>query len=159
MSVFEKTEVLRNIWLSAHLFNQIKMLTFLKISANFHNTCRWRDSVSVHLVLSNYSNSSPCHSPRHSLFQLFLSIRTNFLECTTWKVSRYGVFSCPYFPVFRLNTEIYSKSPYSVPIQENTDQKDSVFRHAVTISFNHKALITFHHDPPNNHASGPLSCW
>ena len=26
----------------------------------------------------------------------------------TWKVSKYGVFSGPYFPVFRLNTEIYS---------------------------------------------------
>ena len=26
---------------------------------------------------------------------------------TAWKVSKYGVFSGPYFPVFRLNTEIY----------------------------------------------------
>ena len=50
---------------------------------------------------------------------------------TVWKVSKYGVFSCPYFPVLGLNTEIYwteyvnlrSKSPYSVRIQENTDQK------------------------------------
>ena len=37
-------------------------------------------------------------------------------------------FSGPYFPVFGLNTET-SKSPYSVRIQENTDQKNSVFRH------------------------------
>ena len=34
-----------------------------------------------------------------------------------------GVFSGPYFPVFGLNTDIYCKSPYSVRIQENTDQK------------------------------------
>ena len=27
---------------------------------------------------------------------------------TAWKVSKYGVFSSPYFPVFGLNTEIYS---------------------------------------------------
>ena len=27
---------------------------------------------------------------------------------TTWKVSKYGVISGPYFPVYRLNTEIYS---------------------------------------------------
>ena len=27
---------------------------------------------------------------------------------TTWKVSKYGVFSGPYFPAFGLNTEIYS---------------------------------------------------
>ena len=38
--------------------------------------------------------------------------------CTAWKVSKYGVFSGPFFPVFGLN-----KSPYSVRIQENTDQK------------------------------------
>ena len=27
---------------------------------------------------------------------------------TAWKVSKYGVVSGPYFPVFGLNTEIYS---------------------------------------------------
>ena len=26
---------------------------------------------------------------------------------TAWKVSKYGVISVPYFPVFGLNTEIY----------------------------------------------------
>ena len=41
---------------------------------------------------------------------------------TAWKVSKYGVFAGPYFPVFGLNTEIYSEM-YSVRIQENTDQK------------------------------------
>ena len=29
---------------------------------------------------------------------------------TAWKVSKYGVFSGPYFPVFSLNTKIYSVS-------------------------------------------------
>ena len=29
-------------------------------------------------------------------------------ECVTaWKVSKYGVFSGPYFPVFSVDTEIY----------------------------------------------------
>ena len=39
-----------------------------------------------------------------SLFELF----------TVWKVSKYGVFSGPYFPVFRVNAEIYGpeKTPY-----------------------------------------------
>ena len=27
---------------------------------------------------------------------------------SAWKLSKYGVFSGPYFPVFGLNTEIYS---------------------------------------------------
>ena len=40
---------------------------------------------------------------------------------TVWKVSKYGVISGPYFPVFGLNTEIYSVN--SVRIQENADQK------------------------------------
>ena len=30
------------------------------------------------------------------------------LETTAWKVSKYGVFSGPYFPVLGLNKEIYS---------------------------------------------------
>ena len=30
------------------------------------------------------------------------------LAFTAWKVSKYAVFSGPYFPVFALNTEIYS---------------------------------------------------
>ena len=29
---------------------------------------------------------------------------------TAWKVSKYGVISCPYFPVFGLNTERYGRS-------------------------------------------------
>ena len=29
---------------------------------------------------------------------------------TAWKVSKYGVLSGPYFPVFSLNTKIYSVS-------------------------------------------------
>ena len=49
------------------------------------------------------------------------------LVTTAWKVSKYGVFSGPYFPAFGLNTKINSinirKYPYSVWKQENTDQK------------------------------------
>ena len=40
---------------------------------------------------------------------------------TAWKMSKYGVFYGPYFPVFGLNTEICFVN--SVQIQENTDQK------------------------------------
>ena len=59
---------------------------------------------------------------------------------TAWKLSKYEVFSAPYFGVFGLNTDICSsiwtefrylwrKSLYAVKIQENTDQKKSVFGH------------------------------
>ena len=43
------------------------------------------------------------------------------IDCTAWKVSKYGVFSGPYFPVFGLNTEIFSLC--SVRIQANANQK------------------------------------
>ena len=33
---------------------------------------------------------------------------------TAWKLSKYGVFSGPYFPLFWLNTEIYVVSKYGV---------------------------------------------
>ena len=47
------------------------------------------------------------------------------IAVTAWKVSKYGVFSGPYFPAFGLNTEFFLVriSPYSVQMWENTDQK------------------------------------
>lgn len=42
-------------------------------------------------------------------------------------------FSCPYLPTFELNTEIlcanFDKSPYSLRMQLNKDQKHSEFEH------------------------------
>ena len=37
------------------------------------------------------------------------------VTATAWKVSKYGVFSGPYFPIFGLNTEIYGVNSHSVP--------------------------------------------
>ena len=42
---------------------------------------------------------------------------------TAWKVSKYGVFSGPYFPVFGLNTERYGVSLHIQSEWENMDQK------------------------------------
>ena len=58
-------------------------------------------------------------------------LRLSFITLTgtAWKVSKYEVFYEKYFAVFGMNTEIYGKSPYSLRIQENTDQKISVFGH------------------------------
>ena len=57
---------------------------------------------------------------------LFLCLcKDRWLTYTVWKVSKYGAFSGPYFPVFGLNTEIY----WIWRTQENTDQKNSVFGH------------------------------
>ena len=53
-----------------------------------------------------------------------------YSNITTWKVSRFGVFSGAHLPVFRLQTEygdLLRKSLYLVRIQENTDQKKLCF--------------------------------
>ena len=49
-----------------------------------------------------------------SFFVMLLGLKTAFgwiyrgiFSHTAWKVSKYGVFSGPYFPLFGLNTEIY----------------------------------------------------
>ena len=38
--------------------------------------------------------------------------RELYNNSTVWKMSKYGVFSGLYFPIFGLKLEIYSKSPY-----------------------------------------------
>ena len=43
------------------------------------------------------------------LSKKYMSLKTS----TVKKVSKYGVFSFPYFPVSGLNTEIYGVNPYS----------------------------------------------
>ena len=37
----------------------------------------------------------------------------NLILVTAWNVTKYGVFSGPYFPAFGLNTERYRVTPYS----------------------------------------------
>ena len=53
-----------------------------------------------------------------------------FFYCHSWKVSKYGVFSGPYFPAFGLNTERYS---IRIRIQPECEKirtrKNSVFGH------------------------------
>ena len=56
---------------------------------------------------------------------------------TAWKVSKYEVFSGPLFPVFRLNTEIYSVNLRIQPIYGKIrTRKNSVFAH-----YSHSVLL------------------
>ena len=49
---------------------------------------------------------------------------------TAWKVSKYGVFSGPYFPAFGLNTERYEVSLcIQFECEKIRTRKNSVFRH------------------------------
>ena len=69
-------------------------------------------------------NKKNNHSVKFRIFQK-KNERKDFSKLyTAWKVSKYGVFSGPFFPAFDLNTVLYS-----VRIQENMDKKTSVFGH------------------------------
>ena len=59
---------------------------------------------------------------------------------TMSEVSKYGVFSGLYFPVFGLNKFGRSKSLHSVRIQENTDQKKFRIRTLFTQRYLQKTL-------------------
>ena len=60
----------------------------------------------------------------------FSAFRTNVSLIHCVKSVHIRSFSGPYFLAFGLNTEsLHSKAPYSVRIQENTDQKNSEYRH------------------------------
>ena len=45
---------------------------------------------------------------RNKTFEIMAKNYANADTNPAWKVSKYGVFSGPYFPVFELNTGIYS---------------------------------------------------
>ena len=72
---------------------------------------------------------------------------------TAWKVSKYGVVSSPYFPVFGLNYEdLLRKPPYSIRIQENMDQKWLRIWTLFT-----QCYVYFHHQ--NCHVRSHSSSW
>ena len=68
-----------------------------------------------------------CHLQFQSFFLFWYEESKMTFGHTAWKVSKYRVISGPYFPVFGLNflhlDYLLRKSPYSVQMQENTDQK------------------------------------
>ena len=70
----------------------------------------------LHLIESSFKNVS-----KHNLISLHgQKFWLRLMLKTVWKVSKYGFFSSPYFPVFALDTENLGtrqdgpeKSPYS----------------------------------------------
>ena len=66
------------------------------------------------------------------------------MKRTAWKLSKYGVISGPYFPVFRRNTEIYGAN---LPIQSGYSKirvrNNSVFGHFLYSDVTTKYLVTF----------------
>ena len=63
------------------------------------------ENLTIQIVISNTCLFNFCQVDYHPLHV------THNLASTAWKVSKYGVFSGPYFPTFGLNTERYEKCP------------------------------------------------
>ena len=92
----------------------------------------------------NFMAKKSLHLINYTAFVIQLTINQMLSDCngtrshnhlvrkrsTAWKVSKYGVFSGPYFPVFGLNKERYS---VSLRIQSECGKirtrRNSVFRH------------------------------
>ena len=68
------------------------------------------------------------------------SFKSYLKVVTARKVSKYGVFSGPHFPVFGLS-RILSISPYSSRMRENTYQKNSVFGYFSRSEYERPVLV------------------
>ena len=82
-----------------------------------------------HVLITILKNSLPLTTKlKKTLEKIHLEVDN--IPITAWKVSKYEVFSGPYFPAFELNTERYE---VSVPIQSKCEKiqtrKNSVFEH------------------------------
>ena len=78
-----------------------------------------------------------------SFYFRYSSFRVIFLGNTASKLSKYGVISGPYFPVFGLSTKIY---PVNLRIQSEyrkvRSRNNSVFRHFSRSAMHRKAMTT-----------------
>ena len=91
--------------------------SYAQICPEFLNAFCWSGYVDV----KHISDWNINKSRRRVFFQHFKTQDFKLsTEITAWKVSKYGVFSGPYFPAFGLICRI---SPYSVRMRENTNQK------------------------------------
>ena len=64
-----------------------------------------------------------------------IEMEWSFLLTTGWKVSKYGVFSAPYFPAFGLNTGKYG--PEKTPYLDTFHTVNSTYNCSNTSGFKH----------------------
>ena len=86
------------------------------VLANFENTMHHKKLRSIGFTFDEQDSFNREHVLRRSfigvsirqILLLAMTLAVTHKLNTAWKVSKYGVFSCPYFSIFGLNTEIYS---------------------------------------------------
>ena len=74
---------------------------------------------------------------------------------TAWKVSKYGVISGPYFPVFGLNTEIY----FVDLLIQSEYRKIRTRNNCVFGNFSRSVLLYVFDSPSNNFKQFPWPQW
>ena len=95
-----------------------------------------------------------------SLKFFLLTLFSIEVSYTAWKVSKYGVFSGPYFPVFGLNTGRYLSLRIQSECGKVRTRKNSVFGHfSRSVSNGSKllALKVYGHDCFENHFKASIS--
>ena len=67
-----------------------------------------RGYFSITYNVFTFIRAKPALNTTYAIDLLFLGIALFFCTNTAWKVSKYGVFSGLYFPLFGLNSDIYT---------------------------------------------------
>ena len=104
--IFRKLSNLLFVWLGEQTWQQVTY--FVSYCYLTTNTCKEVGSIHLFYFLIALWNKYPLH---RLLFIWVLAL----MIFTAWKVSKYRVFSGPYFPAFVLNTErlsVLSRSDY-----------------------------------------------
>ena len=97
-SCFKRDIVFKNCVFKIRNSDALAQFSLYFVKSSFSDLCFQLFQVLTYLILHLYSIA---------LLAKVLHFRKNH---TTWEVSKYGVISGPYFPVFGLNTETYSVS-------------------------------------------------
>ena len=105
--------------------------TFYKVDTSIKQTFFWKDIFlclcCIEVLLFNLQKKlekMKMLAKKTYLKQLCTNPSRIFILISCMKSDRIPSFSGPYLPPFGLNTERYFYFPYSVLMQENTDQKN-----------------------------------
>ena len=113
------------------------MICFMITCSSFHDIAEFWSIALYQITKSSVSDKERKNSTEILTFLVLM-------KRTAWKLSKYGVISGPYFPVFRRNTEIYGAN---LPIQSGYSKirvrNNSVFGHFLYSDVTTKYLVTF----------------
>ena len=103
----------------------------LSYHSALHKSLPWYKKGGIHFFEMLVLNAFYLYKRSEVLSSEKIDIKSFIFEiATTWKVSKYGVFSGPYFHAFELNTERHSVSPrIQSKCEKIRTRNNSVFGH------------------------------